>query len=82
CYACLYEEHAEGMEDCRSNGILAPVVGVIGSLQAVEAMKLLTGLGEPLIGRILIYNALTGDWRSVKLKREPDCPVCSQHKQA
>lgn len=78
CYACLYDEQAEGLEDCRSNGILGPVTGVIGSLQAVEALKLITGAGEPLVGRMFIYNALTGDTRISRYERDPTCPVCAE----
>lgn len=76
CYSCLYDENAEGLEDCRSNGILAPVVGVIGSMMAVEALKLIARIGEPLTGRLLSYDALTATWKSSRLKRDPACPVC------
>lgn len=77
CYACLYAEDAEGLEDCRGNGVLGPVPGVIGSLQAVEALKLLTGLGTPLVGQLLIYNAQHGSFRSTRIARDPACPVCA-----
>ncbi len=77
CYACLYDEYAEGSEDCRSNGILSPVVGVLGSMQAVETIKILTGIGQPLTGKLLVYDALTSGWRSSIILREPACPVCS-----
>lgn len=76
CYACLYDERAEGLENCRSNGILAPVVGVIGSMMAVEAIKLITGIGEPLTGRLLSYNALNGQWKSSLLRKDLLCAVC------
>ena len=78
CYACLYEEAGEELEDCRRNGVLAPLTGVIGSLMAVEALKLLTGVGQPLSGRLLRYDALSGETRHTRLKRDPACPVCSQ----
>ncbi|MFP4154511.1 MAG: HesA/MoeB/ThiF family protein [Halothiobacillaceae bacterium] len=76
CYRCLYRE--EGAEDrsCVRNGVLSPVVGVIGSLQAVEAVKVLLGLGVPLVGRLLLYDALAADLRVLRLRRDPDCPVC------
>ena len=77
CYACLYDEYAEGNEDCHSNGILSPVVGVLGSMQAVETIKLLTGIGESLVGKLLIYDALDSSWRTSVISREPACPVCS-----
>ena len=78
CYACLYEEGGEELEDCRRNGVLAPVTGVIGSLMAVEALKLLTGVGRPLTGRLLRYDALSGESRYTALTRDPACPVCSR----
>src|SRR6185312_6300876 len=78
CYACLYPEGGEELEDCRQNGVLAPLTGVIGSLMAVEALKLLTGVGAPLVGRLLRYAALSGEMRHTRLKRDPACPVCSQ----
>lgn len=76
CYQCLYP--AAGSEDelCSETGVLAPVVGIIGSMQAVETIKLICKAGEPLIGRILILDALTMQWRSLNLKRDPACAVC------
>ena len=79
CYACLYEEGGEELEDCQRNGVLAPLTGVMGSLMAVEAMKLLTGVGQPLTGRLLRYDARSGETRYSTLKRDPACPVCSRH---
>lgn len=80
CYACLYDEAAEGMESCRSNGILAPVVGVIGSMMAVETIKLITGIGKPITGQLHAYNALDGSWKVSRLHRDAACPVCGQRK--
>ncbi len=77
CYACLYPEGAEALEDCRSNGILAPLAGVIGSLMAVETIKLLTGIGRPLVGRLWQLDATTTETSISQLKRDPACPVCS-----
>jgi len=76
CYNCLYPQFGDEEETCSENGILAPVVGIIGSLQALETIKILCGIGEPLIGRLLILDALSMNWRSMKLNRDPDCPVC------
>lgn len=76
CYACLYDEEAEGLEDCAGNGVLGPVVGVIGSLQAVEALKLASGVGTPLTGRLLHFDALAADFHSSRIARDPACPVC------
>lgn len=78
CYRCLYDDAAEeDFENCRNNGVLGPLVGVIGSMQAVEAIKLIAGVGEPLRGRLVRYNAFTGKTRISRLHRDPECPVCS-----
>lgn len=76
CYQCLYPEQGELDETCSANGILAPVVGMVGSLQATEAIKILTGAGAPLIGRVLLLDALSMEWRSLKLRADPACPIC------
>lgn len=77
CYRCLYAEDDELLEDCRNNGVLAPLVGVIGSLMAVEAVKVIVGLGADSAGRVLLYDARTLRWRELRLERDPQCPVCS-----
>ncbi len=77
CYQCLYPNDGDLDETCSATGILAPVAGIIGSLQATEAIKILTGLGTPLFGRLLLLDAATMDWRSLRLPRDPACPVCS-----
>jgi molybdopterin/thiamine biosynthesis adenylyltransferase len=79
CYACLFPEHAES-EDvrCAVMGVFAPLVGIIGSVQAAEALKLLAGAGEPLTGRLLLLDGLAMEWRSVRLKKDPRCGVCGQ----
>lgn len=77
CYRCLYREGEEPDQTCTDNGVLAPVVGVIGSLQALETLKLLTGVGETLCGRLLVFDGLHHEWRSVRLRRDPHCPVCA-----
>ncbi len=77
CYHCLYPETAETeQETCTQNGILAPVVGSLGTLQALEAIKVLLNLGEPLRGRLMLFDALSFDIRILKLKRDPHCAVC------
>lgn len=76
CYACIYPESGEELENCRNNGILAPVVGVIGSFMAVEAVKLITGVGQPLTGRLLRLDAKSGMLSIINIKRDPACPVC------
>lgn len=76
CYRCLYHESDDPGEPCVQFGVLAPVAGVVGAIQATEAVKVLMGIGEPLAGRLLVLDALTMDWRVVRLKKDPQCPVC------
>jgi adenylyltransferase/sulfurtransferase len=79
CYRCLYREDATlPQESCRDRGVFAPLVGIIGSIQAAEALKLLLGLGQPLTGRLLLLDALTMTPRLINLPRDPDCPVCAR----
>ncbi|MBJ6138344.1 HesA/MoeB/ThiF family protein [Marinobacter litoralis] len=77
CYHCLYEE--QGNEDltCSEAGVIAPLVGMIGSAQAMEAIKVIAQIGTPLVGRLLILDAWQMQWREMKLLKDPDCPVCS-----
>ncbi len=77
CYHCLYKNEGELDQSCSTNGVLAPVVGIIGSIQALEALKIITGFGEDLNGRLLLLDADTMEWRSIKLKKDPACPVCN-----
>lgn len=79
CYACLFPEDAENEEmRCAVMGVFAPLVGIVGAMQAAEALKLLTGAGVTMSGRLLLLDALTMDVRTVKLARDPDCAVCAQ----
>jgi adenylyltransferase/sulfurtransferase len=78
CYRCLYRDAGMHLETCAQTGVLAPVVGVIGSLQAVEAIKVLTGLGETLDGRLLLLDAARMEWRTMKVRRWEGCPVCGK----
>lgn len=78
CYACVYDEAAQDEElRCAENGVLAPLVGVIGSLQAVEAIKLLAGCGEPAVGKLLTYDALRSEMRTLKLQKDAECSCCA-----
>ena len=79
CYQCLYKEEGEENLNCTENGVLAPLVGIIGSIQATEAIKILTGIGESLDSKLLLLDALHMEWRTLKLKQDPDCPVCKSH---
>ena len=76
CYACLYAEGGIDNTNCSDNGILAPVVGILGSMQALEAIKLICNIGETLQNRLLIFDALALQWRTMKLNKDPNCPVC------
>lgn len=77
CYCCLYQENSESAETCGQLGVLAPLLGIIGSVQATEVIKLILGIGETLQGRVLLLDALRMEWRSLSLRKDPVCPVCS-----
>ncbi len=76
CYNCLYSSEGEELQNCSTNGVIAPVTGIIGSIQALEAMKLIIAIGETLTGRLLILDGLTMEWNTLKLKKNPVCPTC------
>lgn len=78
CYRCLYADTSTEGEACSQVGVLAPLLGIIGSVQAVETIKLITGMGETLTGRVVVLDALSMEWRTLKLRKDPSCPVCSQ----
>ena len=81
CYRCLFPEPPppELAPSCAEAGVLGVLPGVIGTIQATEAIKLLLGIGEPLVGRYLLYDALEGSFREVHLRRDPECPMCGKH---
>jgi len=76
CYQCLYTQVYENAETCEMEGVLGPVVGVIGTMQALQTFLILTGQGEPLIGKLLLLDAASMEWQGVKLPKNPACPVC------
>lgn len=76
CYHCLYGHGSEAELTCSEAGVVGPLVGLVGSLQALEALKLLAGFGEPLVGRLLLIDALGTRFRELRVKRDPQCPVC------
>ena len=79
CYHCLFPDMGEDAEmRCAENGVFAPLVGMIGTTQAAEAMKLLLGVGDSLEGRLLLLDVLAMEWRSIKLSRDPGCAVCGK----
>ncbi|WP_416246345.1 HesA/MoeB/ThiF family protein [Castellaniella sp.] len=79
CYHCLFPEADDAEElRCATTGVLGPLVGMVGSVQAAEAIKMITGMGEPLVGRLLSVDALRMQWHTIRFRRDPDCPVCAR----
>ncbi len=78
CYRCLYREGSDENLTCSESGVLAPLVGIIGSVQAMEALKVLAAVGTPLVGKLLLLDGRYMEWRSLKLRRDPECPCCKQ----
>ena len=76
CYRCLYGEDNQVDETCTMNGVLSPLLGIVGSIQATEAMKLIMGLGKTLQGELLLIDVKTMDLHKAKLRKDPECPVC------
>lgn len=81
CYRCLYAIDGDEALNCSQAGVLGPLVGMIGTTQAMEAIKILAGVGQSLTGQLLLLDALTLQWRSLKLPRDPECPVCGPRHQ-
>ena len=79
CYHCLFPE-ADDVEElrCATTGVLGPLVGMVGSVQAAEAIKLIVGMGEPLVGRLLSVDALRMQWHTIRFRRDPGCPACAR----
>ncbi|MFL6659371.1 MAG: HesA/MoeB/ThiF family protein [Massilia sp.] len=78
CYSCLFPQDQQFTDAaCSSLGVFAPLVGVVGAMQAAEALKLVMGVGQSLAGRLLLLDGLAMEWTSINLTRNPDCPVCS-----
>ncbi len=77
CYRCLYPDADEAAAACAEAGVLAPVVGVVGTLAATEALKVLTGTGKPLVGRLWLWEADAAIMRTLVVRRDPHCPVCA-----
>jgi molybdopterin-synthase adenylyltransferase len=78
CYRCLYHDLGSDDTTCTHNGILAPVVGIMGCMQALETLKLLAAIGDSLSGRLLLFDAKRMEWQTLRLRRDPHCPICSQ----
>jgi adenylyltransferase/sulfurtransferase len=82
CYRCLYPEPPPPglVPSCAEGGVLGILPGTIGLIQATETVKLILGIGEPLVGRLLLYDALGMRFRELKLRKNPDCPICGEHR--
>lgn len=78
CYRCLWPDEAEPQRNCRTAGVPGPVVGVIGTLQALEALKLLAGLGSALNGKLRLFDGRQQTWRTLQLQQAPHCPICGE----
>jgi adenylyltransferase/sulfurtransferase len=81
CYRCLFPTPPPPGEvpSCQEAGVLGMLPGIIGSIQAIEAIKLILGKGDPLIGRLLLFDALAMEFREMKVEKNPACPVCGEH---
>lgn len=77
CYQCLYRRGEDDDASCARNGVMAPIVGIIGAVQAMEALKLIAGIGEVLRGRLLLLDARSMQWRELRLPRDPQCACCA-----
>lgn len=80
CYNCLYNSDGEELQNCAINGVIAPITGIVGSIQALEAMKLIMAIGETLTGRLLLLDGLTMEWNSMRLRKNPACPSCGDNR--
>lgn len=76
CYNCLYTSDGEELQNCATNGVIAPITGIVGCIQALEAMKLIMNIGEALSGRLLLLDGLTMEWNTMRLRKNPKCPTC------
>jgi len=76
CYNCLYSSDGEELQNWATNGVIAPITGIVGSIQALEALKLIMAIGKPLTGRLLLLDGLTMEWNTMKLTKNLRCPTC------
>lgn len=81
CYHCFYGNVGSVDMSCSTNGVVGPLLGIIGSMQATETIKLITGVGETLTGRVQLFDALSMEWTQIKLPKHPNCAVCGQSKE-
>jgi adenylyltransferase/sulfurtransferase len=76
CYQCLYKQEFENTETCAIEGVLSPVVGVIGTMQALETILILIGQEDSVNGKLLLFDGLSMEWQKVQIPKNPDCTVC------
>ena len=76
CYNCLYKNEGEELQNCATNGVIAPITGIVGSIQALEAIKIILNTGETLTGRLLLIDGLTMNIRTMRFRKNPHCPSC------
>ena len=77
CYRCLYKDGDDTVETCAQTGILGPVVGMVGCVQAIETLKIIVGIGDDLSGRLVLFDGMAMEWNEIQLVQSPDCPVCA-----
>ena len=77
CYQCLYSDVGLEAATCAMEGVIAPLVGIVGSIQAMEVINCILKTGDGLVGQVLVFDAIAMEWQSIKLRRNPDCPACS-----
>lgn len=77
CYRCLYNDETTTQQTCEANGVIAPLLGIIGSIQACEAMKIIMCIGKTLVGRLLIFDAIQMEWHQARLNQDTQCPACN-----
>ena len=78
CYNCLYQSGGEELQTCSTNGVISPIVGIVGSIQALEAIKLIAEIGETLTGRLLAIDGLTMEFNTLKLRKNKACLTCGE----
>lgn len=79
CYNCLYTNDGEEPQNCATNGVIAPITGIVGSIQALEAIKLILTIGETLTGRLLLLDGLSMEWNTMKFRKNSKCPSCGDN---
>lgn len=79
CYRCIYQQGPDIDQTCSENGVLSPILGIIGSIQALECLKILLNVGNDLQGRLLIFDGSAMEWRTIRVRKDNNCPVCAQN---